>query len=141
MFAVGNLQQAGINTTGWLILLFLGLVLLGLIVWWLFRRVNRMQVEAAAEPPTTPRKETREDDLKKIEGIGPKVEQVLKEAGIRNFEALSNAKVERVRDVLKAAGLQMMNPDGWIEQARLAANGDWDGLQKLQDELLGGRRK
>jgi hypothetical protein len=35
----------------------------------------------------------------------------------------------------------MMNPEGWIEQARLAAQGDWEELQKLQEELVGGRRK
>jgi len=43
--------------------------------------------------------------------------------------------------VLSAAGLQMMNPEGWIEQASLAANGDWAGVEKLQSELKGGRRK
>jgi hypothetical protein len=141
MFAMAELQQAGTNTIGWLLLLLLGFILLGLIVWWLFRRVNRMQVEASAEPPTSPRKETREDDLKKIEGIGSKVEKVLKDAGIRNFETLANAKVADIQNVLNAAGLQMMNPEGWIEQAQLAVKGDWDGLKKLQDELQGGRRK
>jgi hypothetical protein len=34
-----------------------------------------------------------------------------------------------------------MDPQGWIEQARLAAQGDWEGLKKLQDELKGGRRR
>lgn len=140
MFAVSGLQQASANVTSWLLLLILGFVLLGLIVWWLFRRVNQMQTEALAEPPTEPRGATREDDLTKIEGIGPKVATVLKGAGIATFEALSNANTAEVQNALKAAGLQMMNPDGWIEQAQLAAKGDWDSLQKLQDELKGGRR-
>lgn len=140
MFTIGNFQQAATNTTGWLLLLVLGFVLLGLITWWLFRRVNRMQAEALGETPTPRTNETREDDLTKIEGIGPKVEKVLKEAGIRNYEALSLANAEEVKSVLNAAGLQMMNPEGWIEQAQLAARGDWEGLQKLQDELQGGRR-
>lgn len=129
------------NTTGWIILLILGLVLLGVITWWLFRRVNQMQIEALDETPTRRRGDTREDDLTKIEGIGPKVEQVLKNAGIRNYEALSAADAEQVKSVLYAAGLQMMNPQGWIEQADLAARGDWDALQKFQDELKGGRRR
>jgi hypothetical protein len=34
----------------------------------------------------------------------------------------------------------MMKPDGWIELADLAAKGDWQGLEKLQEELKGGRR-
>jgi hypothetical protein len=46
-----------------------------------------------------------------------------------------------VQKTLNAAGLQMMNPEGWIEQANLAANGDWEGLKRLQDELKGGRKK
>lgn len=139
MYVMQHLQQAGSNM-GWLWYVILGLILLVLIVWGLFRRVKRMEVEALSEPPTTPRKATRNDDLTKIEGIGPKVSSVLKEAGITSFEALSNAKAAELRDTLNAAGLQMMNPEGWIEQARLAAKGDWDGLQKLQDELKGGRR-
>ena len=140
MLSMAHLQQAGTNTLGWVWYVILGLIVLVVIVWALFRRVNRMQVEALAEPPTTPRKDRREDDLKKIEGIGPKVEKILKDAGIRNYEALSHANPEEVQNVLKEAGLQMMNPEGWFEQAELAANGDWDGLQKLQDDLKGGRR-
>ena len=34
----------------------------------------------------------------------------------------------------------MMDSAGWIEQAKLAAKGDTEGLMKLQDELKGGRR-
>jgi hypothetical protein len=34
----------------------------------------------------------------------------------------------------------MMDPTGWIEQARLAARGDMEGLKKMQAELKGGRR-
>ena len=129
------------NTTGWVALLILGLVLIGVITWWLFRRVNQMQAEALDETATRRSNDSREDDLTKIEGIGPKVEQVLKNAGIRSYKALSTADAERVKSVLYAAGLQMMNPQGWIEQADLAARGDWDALKKLQDDLKGGRRK
>jgi large subunit ribosomal protein L21 len=69
------------------------------------------------------------------------VAQVLKEAGITTFAALSQAEVEELKKSLHAAGLQMMNPEGWIEQAELAAKGDWAELRKLQDELKGGRRE
>jgi hypothetical protein len=46
-----------------------------------------------------------------------------------------------VQEILNAAGLQMMNPEGWIEQAKLASRGDMEGLKKLKNELKGGRRK
>lgn len=100
-----------------------------------------MEAEALSEAPAEPGKQKGEDDLKRIEGIGPKVERILKEAGITNFDALSKAEPAEIQNVLNEAGLQMMNPEGWIEQAQLAAKGDWEGLQKLQDELEGGRRK
>lgn len=128
------------NTANWVALLVLGLVLIGVITLWLFRRVNQMQI-AALDETSSRRDDRHEDDLTKIEGIGPNVEEVLKNAGIRNYETLSTANVEHVKSLLYAAGLQMMNPQGWIEQADLAARGDWDALQKLQDDLKGGRRK
>jgi len=81
------------------------------------------------------------DDLVKLEGIGPKVARVLNDAGITTFEALARANVADIQKALNAAGLQMMNPAGWIEQASLAAKGDWEGLERLQGELKGGGKK
>ena len=81
------------------------------------------------------------DDLARIEGIGPKVSKVLKEASISTFEDLSKAEVEDLRQILANAGLKMMDPATWPEQAKLAAEGDWDALQELQDKLSGGREK
>ena len=95
---------------------------------------NKKEEVATPEIPATP------DVLKKIEGIGPKVEQILNQAGIKTFAELAKADVEELRKVLTAAKLQMMDPSGWIEQAELAAKGDWDALATLQDELKGGRR-
>jgi predicted flap endonuclease-1-like 5' DNA nuclease len=81
------------------------------------------------------------DDLVKIEGIGPKVVKVLARAGIETFDDLAEAKRADVQKVLDQAGLQMMDPDGWIDQAKLAAKGDWAGFEKLQTKLKGGRKK
>jgi large subunit ribosomal protein L21 len=86
-------------------------------------------------------KKVKADDLTRIEGIGPKVSKTLKEAGISTFEALSKAKVEDLQTILSDAGLKMMDPATWPEQAKLAAQGDWDALEKLQDQLSGGRSK
>jgi len=79
------------------------------------------------------------DDLTKIEGVGPKAAGVLNQAGITTFEDLANAEAADVQKVLNEAKLQMMNPTGWISQAKLAAQGDWEGFEKLQGELKGGR--
>ena len=89
---------------------------------------------------TKPETEVEADDLTIIEGIGPKVAEVLNEAGVSTFEALSNARVEDIQQILDDAGLQMMDATTWPQQAKLAADEDWDGLKNLQDELSGGRK-
>lgn len=85
-------------------------------------------------------KDVEADDLTKIEGIGPKASKTLIEAGISTFEALSNATVEDIQKILTDAGLKMMDATTWPQQAKLAAQGDWEGLKKLQDKLSGGRK-
>ena len=142
MFAVMALQESGPNTElGWLLYLFLGFFLLMVIVGWWVRGRNGDQVEVPQEAHVHHEEHVVADDLVKLEGIGPKVARVLNDAGITTFAALANANPAEVQKTLSAAGMQMMNPEGWIEQARLAANGDWAGLEKLQSELKGGRRK
>jgi large subunit ribosomal protein L21 len=88
----------------------------------------------------TAKVEIEADDLVKIEGIGPKVSKTLSAAGISTFEALANAKVEDIQKILSDAGLKMMDATSWPAQAKLAAEGDWDSLKKMQDELSGGRK-
>ena len=85
--------------------------------------------EAAAE---------QEDDLSDIEGIRPHIHDVLHGEGITTFAKLADQKPERLREILSVAGLTDANPDQWPEQARLAADGRWDDLRKLQDLLKAG---
>jgi predicted flap endonuclease-1-like 5' DNA nuclease len=81
------------------------------------------------------------DDLQAIEGIGPKIAGVLQAAGINNFAQLAQADVARLQEILTEAGIsQIADPSTWPEQAKLAAAGDWEGLETLQDQLKGGRR-
>lgn len=169
MFASVLLEESGPNTElNWLLLLFLGFFFLMVIVgWWVSRR-NGQQAQVPPEthvhhdehmsqasvavvdapheaPVVTPVHEIARpavpDDLVRLEGIGPKVARILNDAGITTFAALAAANPVDIQKTLSAAGLQMMNPEGWIEQAALAANGDWAGLEKLQSELKGGRRR
>jgi large subunit ribosomal protein L21 len=82
------------------------------------------------------------DDLKKIEGIGPKIAQILSENGIDTFEKLAQADPKVISELLIEKGgkrYAMHDPATWPKQARLAADGKWDELAKLQDELKGGR--
>jgi predicted flap endonuclease-1-like 5' DNA nuclease len=82
-----------------------------------------------------------DDDLTRIEGIGPKMQAALKDAGIRTYAALANASNDEIRQAIEDAGMRLApGLDTWAEQADYAARGDWDGLDSLQDELSGGRR-
>jgi large subunit ribosomal protein L21 len=111
------------------------------------QQYTRLMVDFIGRPDEDQKSEARvekkaeADNLTKIEGIGPKVSIVLNEAGISTFEDLSNAKVEDLQKILGDAGLRMMDPTTWPEQAKLAADGDWDTLKTLQDKLSGGRNK
>jgi len=105
-------------------------------------------VKAAAPAPKTeaPKAETKStgsDDLKKIEGIGPKCAEHLNNGGIHTFQDLAESKLETLKEILEAAGprYKIIDPTTWAEQAALAAAGKWDELQVLQDELDGGKRK
>jgi small subunit ribosomal protein S2 len=80
-----------------------------------------------------------QDDLIRIEGIGPKISTVVFAAGITTFAELSSTDVERLEAILDEAGIHTANPSTWPEQARLAAQGQWDDLKELQDKIKNGR--
>lgn len=81
------------------------------------------------------------DDLTKIEGIGPKIEHLLNEAGILNFAQLASADRDTIKSILEKGGPQfkMHEPKTWPKQAQLADKAEWNELKAYQDELLGGR--
>ncbi|MFK7809045.1 MAG: helix-hairpin-helix domain-containing protein [Saprospiraceae bacterium] len=83
----------------------------------------------------------RIDDLKIIEGIGPKIEQLLKDGGIDNWEKLASATVADITQILKAAGdrYRLADPSTWVKQAKLAHEGEWEELKDYQGRLKGGK--
>ncbi len=83
----------------------------------------------------------QQDDLTIVEGIGPKIEELVKNAGIKNLKDLSNSNLDTLRDILKGGGerFAMHDPSSWIDQASLARDGRWAELEKFQDLLIGGR--
>lgn len=120
------------------------------------KEVENVVAEAEATPPveeqpkaeekpkaTKPKasKKTGEDKLTKIEGIGPKIESLLKDAGITTFALLSETEPDKIREILLAAGnrYKMHNPTTWPKQAGMAAADKWDELKEYQDRLDGGK--
>lgn len=80
------------------------------------------------------------EDLKIIEGIGPKIEKLLKEAGINNWTDLSMTSIQRLNEILDKAGesFRLAKPETWPKQAELAAAGKWGELSSYQEFLDGG---
>lgn len=81
------------------------------------------------------------DDLKKIEGIGPKAAEALVNAGVDTFAKLAKKSADEVKEILTEASstLAHLDPGTWAQQAELAANGKWDELTELQEKLNGGK--
>jgi large subunit ribosomal protein L27 len=104
-------------------------------------------IEAAFDEPATvaaPKAAAgsgKADDLKKIEGIGPKIAELFNNDGIFLFSELAATPVERMREILEAAGprYRIHDPSTWAQQAGMAANGQWAELKELQDRLNGGK--
>ena len=83
------------------------------------------------------------DDLMVIEGIGPKINDLFKNAGLKTFSQVAAASVPQMRKILDDAGprYRIANPSTWAQQAGLAASNKWTELKKLQDELSAGLKK
>lgn len=108
---------------------------------WVGQAKKLMKAEKSPAKAKKTNKIVEGQDLKIIEGIGPKIESILKAAGINNWTELSAASNKRLRTILDEAGsrYKMHDPKTWSEQATLAANGKWEELEKMQDNLKGGR--
>jgi predicted flap endonuclease-1-like 5' DNA nuclease len=98
-------------------------------------------VAAASLAAAAPKKSTQKDDLKIVEGIGPKIEELCNAAGIYSFAELAETAPSKIKEILEAAGsrFQMHDPTTWPDQAALARDGKWDELKKWQDELNKGK--
>lgn len=124
----------------WIILLII--ILIVLIVWWaLLRNVKSYQpdFEVHAHEPGSETAALQLDDLTLIEGVGPKINQLLNQAGIQTFSQLAATDVERLRQILDDADLRFIDPASWPEQAQLAAQGKMAELEAMQARLKGGR--
>lgn len=133
-------------------------VLLALFIWWWLENKPKEQVKIEIEakplvlpddePEKTPApakaaappKPAEHDDLKVVEGLGPRSAQVLGQAGIITYAQLAAMEPEAIHEILRTAGLRIAFPETWPGQAALAAAGKWDALKELQSSLIGGRK-
>jgi len=109
--------------------------------------VVKETVAAATPPPAAKAKapaapDTKaSDDLKIVEGIGPKIAELLNNAGIASYAALAATDAGKIKEILTAAGnrYKAHDPTTWPQQAKMASEGKWDELKTWQDELDGGK--
>lgn len=86
-------------------------------------------------------KKIKQDDLKIVEGIGPKIEGLFHNFGIKTWKALSEAPQSKCQEVLNSGGerYRIHDPGSWPLQAKMAYKGEWKKLAKWQDEHKGGK--
>ena len=98
-------------------------------------------IEAVKEEAPVVEEAPVADDLTKIEGIGPKIGEVLTSNGISTFALLAGSTPESIKAFLDAAegNFAAHETTTWPAQAQMAADGKWDELKKWQDELDGGK--
>lgn len=115
------------------------------------KKAKPAKAEAKEEAPAAKKEEkaapkkaakAKGDDLTVIEGVGPKIAEVLTAAGLADFASVAAKSAEELKAILVAAGDQfnIAVTDTWPEQAKLAAEGKFDELKKWQDELDGGKK-
>jgi predicted flap endonuclease-1-like 5' DNA nuclease len=148
----------------WLWALLPNVIVLAGVVAWLWLRRQSMRYEQPTYIPLAPKPqrtteskrntasapaatlgqahpdEAAADDLTRVEGIGPKISHVLREAGILTYAQLAGTGLNELELMLHKAGIRLADPGTWPEQASLASAREWEALKELQSHLKGGRR-
>lgn len=79
------------------------------------------------------------DDLRVIEGIGPKIAELCDGIGVMTWHQLAETDIGTLQAMLDAAGsrFKMHRPASWPEQAALLASGQWEDFVALTETLAG----
>jgi len=100
-------------------------------------KVNPTPEKTSKRVAGTRRRGRTPNDLKIIEGIGPKMEEALRNAGVKTFRKMSTMTPEAIKDILVKASTRygIAQTETWPEQAKLASSKDFEALKTLQDSL------
>ncbi|MCL6267388.1 hypothetical protein [Flagellimonas myxillae] len=95
----------------------------------------------AAAAKAAMRKRIKENDLKIVEGIGPKIEGLFHNFGIKTWKDLSEVSTVKCQEVLNSGGdrYRIHDPASWPMQAKMAHKGQWTELAKWQDKHKSGK--
>ena len=86
-------------------------------------------------------KNIKQDDLKIVEGIGPKIEGLFHNYDIKTWKTLSKTSVSKCQQVLDSGGdrYKVHDPASWPMQAKMCYEGNWKKLHKWQVEHKRGK--
>ena len=86
-------------------------------------------------------KTVKRDDLKIVEGIGPKIQQLFHSYNIKTWKDLSETAVAKCQEILDSGGApyKIHDPASWPMQAKMAYEGKWKDLYKWQEEHKRGK--
>lgn len=150
MFTQPVTQAYDLTDATWEIIVMLTVsFLLGWFFRYLWSRTDaEQQIVYVPQAPAVPDRPERyrkysENDLQIVEGIGPKIEELLKTNGVYSWEDLARSSIESLRAILQKGGerFQMHDPSSWADQAALAVEGKWADLEEYQTLLPGGRMR
>lgn len=95
----------------------------------------------AAAAKTAFGKTIKQDDLKVVEGIGPKIADMFNKAGIKTWNRLSETSVASCQEILTGGGerYKIHDPASWPMQAKMCYEGKWKELFRWQKEHTHGK--
>lgn len=142
MFSQPVTQAYDLTDATWeIIIMLLIAFLLGWFFRWLWDRSENPVIVIQEDPRPERYRKFTEENLQVVEGIGPKIEELLKTNGIQNWHMLAVSSTESLKAILQRGGerFQMHDPSSWPDQAALAIEGKWAELEEYQVLLPGGR--
>lgn len=142
MFTQSVTQAYDLTDATWeIIIMLLIAFLLGWFFRWLWDRSENPVIIVQEDPRPEKYRKFTEESLQVVEGIGPKIEELLKNNGIMNWHMLATAPTDSLKAILQKGGerFQMHDPSSWPDQAALAIEGKWAELEEYQVLLPGGR--
>jgi hypothetical protein len=77
----------------------------------------------------------RPDDFTRLWGVGAKAEAALRAAGVLIFEQLAEFSSTELAKLVGETGLRARHLSSWPAQARMAAQGNWDGVNAIRHSL------
>ncbi|WP_299876198.1 hypothetical protein [uncultured Cocleimonas sp.] len=102
---------------------------------------STVDLDAAKKAGFRVKQKNGQDDFTIVEGVGPKINDLIHAADIHYYAALATTSVDDIQKILDDAGprYKLAKPGTWPDQAKMAAENRWDALKKWQDELDGGQ--